>query len=53
MRITEYIDWINRKDLKLGRRESVHDYTHLTLTTKIKRDRYLYQCKLKGRTPVK
>ena len=53
MRLTEYFHWVTRKDLKLGKREALSDYTHLTLTTKIKRDRYLYQCRIQGKEPVK
>ena len=52
MRVTEFIHWINRTDLKLGRRPSEHEYTHLTLTTKIKRARYLHQCAMQGKKPV-
>ena len=53
MRVTEYIDFITRKDLKLGRNPGNDDYTHFTPWTIHKRQRYLYQCKLKGREPVK
>ena len=62
MRLTEYIHWINRKDLGLGKVSTEDpwdndwapmDYTHLTIFNKYKRDRYFYQCKLKGKEPVK
>lgn len=53
MRLTEYIDFITRKDLGLAGAAKPNDYTHLTTFTEIKRARYLYQCKLKGKNPVK
>lgn len=65
MRLTEYIHWITREDLNLGQNEKdwiagdtpseaqIGDYTHFKPTMKNKRERYLYQCKLKGKTPVK
>jgi hypothetical protein len=53
MRLTEYFDFITRTDLKLGRREKQSDYSHFTPWTKHRRRRYLYQCKLQGREPVK
>ena len=53
MRLTEYFDFITRTDLKLGRRERITDYSHFTPWTKHRRERYLYQCKLQGKEPVK
>ena len=53
MRLTEYFDYITRTDLKLGRREASTDYSHLTMYNHIKRARYEYQCKLKGKEMVK
>ena len=53
MRLTEYWHFITRTDLKLGRRESSTDYTHFTPWTKHRRQRYLYQCMIQGKTPVK
>ena len=53
MRLTEYFDFITRDDLGLSRSPKPFDYTHLTMFTNIKRRRYLYQCKLKGKKPVK
>ena len=53
MRLTEYIDWITRIDLKLGRREAETDYSHLIVRNKYKQDRYKYQCKIQGKEPVK
>ena len=46
MRLTEYIDFITRKDLKLGRGPNSYDYTHFTPWSVHKRQRYYYQCKL-------
>ena len=53
MRLTEYIDFITRKDLKLGSSPKNDDYSHFTPFNKQKRERYLYQCKLRGKEPVK
>tara|TARA_R100000808_G_C2139523_1_gene147435 strand:- start:1737 stop:1898 length:162 start_codon:yes stop_codon:yes gene_type:complete len=53
MRLTEYFHYITRTDLKLGRREHETDYTHFTPYGKQKRERYLYQCKHRGKEPVK
>ena len=53
MRLTEYVDWVTRPDLKLGRRAGQYDYTHLTIYTRYKRERYLYQCRIQGKEPVK
>ena len=53
MRVTEYIHWINRTDIGIAQREHEWDYTHLTILTQYKRDRYQYQCKLQGKEPVK
>ena len=53
MRLTEYFDFITRDDLGLSRSPKQHDYTHLTIFTNIKRRRYLYQCKIQGKKPVK
>ena len=53
MRLTEYFHFMTRTDLKLGKRERITDYTHFTPWTCHKRARYLYQCKLQGKTPCK
>ena len=53
MRLTEYFDFITRDDLGLSRAAKPNDYTHLTTFTEIKRARYLYQCRIKGKKPVK
>ena len=53
MRLTEYFHWITRVDLKLGRRESDEDYTHLTILKRYKQDRYKYQCMIQGKEMVK
>lgn len=52
MRVTEYIDFITRTDLNLGRNIKSTDYTHFTPWTIHKRQRYLFQCKLKNKKPV-
>jgi len=43
VRATEYIDYITRKDLHLGKNPSVNDYTHITIRKVHKRQRYEYQ----------
>ncbi len=53
MRVTEYFHFITRTDLALGRNPGQHEYTHFSPWTKHKRERYLYQCKLRGKEPVK
>ena len=53
MRLTEYIDYLKRDDIGLGQNPKDNDYTHYTARMVQKRDRYLYQCMLKGKTPVK
>ncbi len=53
MRVTEYIHYITRTDLKLGRREGQYDYTHFTPWPTHKRQRYRYQCMLQGKEPIK
>ena len=53
MRLTEYWNFITRTDLKLGKRESLTDYTHFTPYTKHKRERYLYQSNRKAKEPIK
>ena len=43
MRFTEFIDYINRGDLALGKNTKDHEYTHLTIRMIHKRQRYEYQ----------
>ena len=52
-RTTEYIDWLTRTDIGMASNPKSDDYTHLKVTMLNKRARYLYQCKLKGKEPVK
>ena len=47
MRATEYIHFLTRDNLNLGKNPKEHEYTHLTITQKIKRDRYDYQKSLR------
>ena len=51
-RITEFFDYIHRKDLSLGRNPKNHEYVYLVINMKIKRARYLYQMELRGKKPV-
>ena len=53
MRLTEYIDWLTRTDIGMASNPKPDDYTHLRVTMLDKRARYLYQCKIKGKEPVK
>ena len=43
MRMTEFLDYITRTDLHLGKNAKPEDYTHLTITKRLKRARYVYQ----------
>ena len=43
MRATEYIDYITRKDIHLGKNVKPSEYTHITIRMAHKRQRYEYQ----------
>ena len=47
MRVSEYIHFLNRKDIALGRNPSERDYTHFTPRMIHKRHRYEYQLMLR------
>tara|TARA_R100001594_G_scaffold99392_2_gene133896 strand:+ start:1368 stop:1529 length:162 start_codon:yes stop_codon:yes gene_type:complete len=53
MRLTEYVDFIAREDIGMAQREKEGEYTHFTPWTEHKRQRYVYQCFLRGKKPVK
>ena len=53
MRATEYIHFITRVDIGMAHREKAGDYTHFTPWNIHKRQRYKYQCRLRGKTPIK
>ena len=53
MRLTEYIHYLNRTDIGMTSDPEPEDYSHFTPWNKDKRARYLYQCKLRGKEPVK
>ena len=53
MRLTEYIHWLTRTDIGIAVNPKSDEYTHLKVTMLNKRARYLYQCKIKGKEPVK
>ena len=53
MRLTEYIHWLTRDDIGMSANPKEDDYIHLSVTLIDKRTRYLYQCKIKGKEPVK
>ena len=52
MRLTEHIHFITRMDIGIAENPEEDDYTHFTAGMAQKRDRYLYQCMLKGKKPV-
>lgn len=43
MRATEYIDYLTRNDVHLGKNVKPHEYTHITIRMVHKRARYEYQ----------
>ena len=43
MRATEYIDYITRSDVHLGKNVKPSEYTHITIRMIHKRQRYEYQ----------
>ena len=45
--------WLTRTDIGMAVNPKAFDYTHLTPKVLDKRARYLYQCNLKGKEPVK
>ena len=53
MRLTEYLNFITRVDISSAGREKAGEYTHFTPWTAQKRQRYVFQCKLNGREPIK
>ena len=53
MRFTEYFHFITRNDIGIAQNAKLNDYTHFTPYTIHKRKRYLYQCMIKGKKPVK
>ena len=47
MRASQFIHYINRKDVGLGRNVKDDDYTHITIKLTTKRIRYNYQLELR------
>ena len=43
MRVSEYIDYITRIDVHLGKNIKPNEYTHITIRMVHKRQRYEYQ----------
>ena len=43
MRVSEYIDYITRTDVHLGKNIKPNEYTHITIYMRHKRQRYEYQ----------
>jgi hypothetical protein len=52
MRLTEYIDYITREDIGMANNPKPTDYTHFRPWKIHKRQRYLYQCRIRGKKPV-
>tara|TARA_Y100001963_G_scaffold141520_1_gene209822 strand:- start:509 stop:670 length:162 start_codon:yes stop_codon:yes gene_type:complete len=53
MRLTEYMHFINRMDIGISENPGHSDYNHITLSYRQKRARYLLQCRVRGKKPVK
>jgi len=53
MRLTEYLHWLNRKDIGMASNPKKDDYFHLKVRMLDKRARYLYQCARQNKQPVK
>jgi len=53
MRLTEYIHFLKRMDIGIARNPDPSEYTHLTPNQENKRFRYLYQCDIRGKKPIK
>ena len=53
MRLTEYMHWLTRTDIGIAANPKEEDYMYLKVSMLDKRARYLYQCKLRGKEPVK
>jgi len=53
MRITEYVHFITRTDIGVAANPKETDYMYLNVSMLDKRARYLYQCKIQGKEPVK
>ena len=53
MRLTEYIHWLTRTDIGIASNPKQDDYMYLKVSMLDKRHRYLYQCKLQGKEPLK
>ena len=49
MRATEFMHYLNRKDVGLGRNVNKHEYTHFTVRMVHKRTRYQYQVNLRSK----
>ena len=47
MRMTEFVHYMNRKDVRLGRNVKDEDYTHITIKQLTKRLRYQYQLEMR------
>ena len=47
MRASEYLHYLNRKDVALGKNTEKHEYTHFTIKMVHKRKRYEYQLMLR------
>jgi hypothetical protein len=53
MRLTEYFHFLKRDDIGMAQNPKERDYTHFRPNVFHKRQRYYYQCMIKGKKPVK
>ena len=53
MRLTEYFDFITRTDIGIAGNPKGGEYFYFSPWTIHKRQRYLYQCRIRGKNPVK
>ena len=52
-RVSEYVHFLTRTDIGMAQNPKPYDYTSLNVNMRVKRARYLYQCKVKGKEPCK
>ena len=53
MSITEYVHWLTRDAIGIAATPNPTDYMYLDVSMLDKRARYIYQCKIQGKEPVK
>jgi hypothetical protein len=50
-RLSQAVHFITRTDIGMAHNPKPNEYTHLYISVRVKRQRYLYQCRLKGKEP--